>query len=81
MANLKHREMLLAGLSYELHELMKKERDPRLGTIQVTFLDNVTGEALHVTDLDGALNAISSDLYYDENNDWSNASRVKIETI
>ncbi len=76
---LKHRDALLEQIVAETRELTFS----RMAEIVVTFrVDGADGE-FHRYDFDlwGALNAIASDLYWDERGDWSEATNAFVEVL
>lgn len=83
---LKNRDALLADLAFKLERWtgqqgFQKGNDPRVHNIRVSlYAGRKNKPIMEFLGLPGALRAIVEGLYFDEENDWSEADRVELDT-
>jgi hypothetical protein len=77
--NLKNADKLLADIITGLKPLADRKMSCPLPCIEVKFFHGP--RLVRTQDLIGALDAISNDLFFDEDGDFSEADRATVDTI
>lgn len=74
--HIKNRDKLFSALAYQLSHM---GRDPKIGSICVTFFEG--GKRVFESDLVTALRYLAEDIYWDEQGDWSDADSVNVSQV